>query len=157
MTRHCYLPTVILTDKGSQFRPDVVNQIAQALHIRISHALTKHAQTIGILERVHASLKTSLKISPGERCSMWHKDVQIAVMNYNTSYHENLGCEQCFTDEYRTTLWPSNWDSSQIGKKDANEDLTDELQKELAEILQAPKDNLMQSYLKYNDITIKKR
>ena len=91
MTRHCYLPTVILTDKGSQFRSDVVNQIAQTLDIRISHASTKHAQTIGILERTHASLKTSLKISTGERRSMWHKYVQIAVMNYNTSYHESLG------------------------------------------------------------------
>ena len=26
MTRHCYLPTVILTDKGSQFRSEVVNK-----------------------------------------------------------------------------------------------------------------------------------
>ena len=77
MTRHCYLPTVILTDKGSQFRSDVVNQIAQTLDIRISHASTKHAQTIGILERTHASLKTSLKISTGERRSMWHKYVQL--------------------------------------------------------------------------------
>ena len=24
---------------------------------------------------------------------MWHNYVQIAVMNYNTTYHENLGCE----------------------------------------------------------------
>ena len=93
MTRHCYLPTVILTDKGSQFRSEVVNQIAQTLDIRISHASTKHAQAIGILEQTHASLKTSLKISTGERRSMWHKYVQIAVMNYNTSYHESLGCE----------------------------------------------------------------
>ena len=29
MTRHCYLPTVTLTDKGSQFRLEIVNQIAQ--------------------------------------------------------------------------------------------------------------------------------
>ena len=28
---HCYLPTVILTDKGSQFRSEVVNQIAQRI------------------------------------------------------------------------------------------------------------------------------
>ena len=93
MTRHCYLPTVILTDKESQFRSDVVNQIAQTLDIRISHASTKHAQTIGKLERTHASLRTSLRISTEERRSMWHKYVQIAVMNYNTSYHESLGCE----------------------------------------------------------------
>ena len=57
MTRHCYLPTIMLTDKGSQFRSDIVNQITQTLDIRISHASTKHAQTIGILERTHASLK----------------------------------------------------------------------------------------------------
>ena len=85
MTGHCYLPTVILTDEGSQFWSEVVNQIAQTLDIRISHASTKHAQTIGILERTHASLRTSLKISTGEQRSMWHKYVQIAVMNYNTS------------------------------------------------------------------------
>ena len=93
MTRHCYQPTVILTDKGSQFRSEVVDQIAQRLDIRISHASTKHAQTISILERTHASLKVSLKLSTGERRSMWHKYVQIAVMNYNTSYHESLGCQ----------------------------------------------------------------
>ena len=151
MTRHCYLPTIILTDKGSQFRSDVVNQIAQTLDIRISHASTKHAQTIGILERTHASLKTSLKISTGERRSMWHKYVQIAVMNYNTSYHESLGCEPTTVFHGRI---PYNILDIKLGlkpewKKDANEDLTDELQKQIAEIHQSAKDNLMQSYLKY--------
>ena len=93
MTRHCFLPTVLPIDKRSRFRSQVVNQIAQTLNIRISHASTKHAHTIGILEKTHPTLKNSLKISTGERCSMWHKYVQIAVMNYNTSYHESLGCE----------------------------------------------------------------
>ena len=132
MTRHCYLPTVILTDKGSQFRAEIVSQIAQTLDIRINHASTKHAQTIGILERTHCSLKTSLKISTGERRSMWHKYVQIAVMNYN-----KLGLKP-------------DW------KEDSNEELTDELQKQIAEIHQAAKDNLMQSYLKYKQYYDKK-
>ena len=149
-TRHSYLPTIILTDRGSQFRSDVVNQIAQTLDIRISHASTKHAKTIGILERTHASLKTSLKISTGERRSMWHKYVQIAVMNYNTSYHENLGCEPTTVFHGRI---PYNILDIKLGlkpewKKDANEDLTDELQKQITEIHQSPKDNLMQSFLK---------
>ena len=151
MTRHCYLPTIILTDKGSQFRPDIVNQIAQTLDIRISHASTKHAQTIGILERTHASLKTSLKISTGERRSMWHKYVQIAVMNYNTSYHESLGCEPTTVFHGRI---PYNILDIKLGlepewKKDANEDLTDELQTQITEIHQSAKDNLMHLYLKY--------
>ena len=63
MTRHCYLPTVILTDKGSQFKSEVVNQIAQTLDIRISHASTKHARTISILERTHALLKSTENIN----------------------------------------------------------------------------------------------
>ena len=109
MTRHCYLPTVIIADKGSQFRSEVFNQIAQTLDIWISHASTKHAQTIGILERKHASLKTSLEISTAEQRLMWLKYVQIAVMNYNTSYHENLGCDpqQCSSDVFRITSWTS--------------------------------------------------
>ena len=63
MTRHAYLPTLILSDKGSQFRSEVVAKITQILEIQISLASTKHAQTIGILERTHASTKTALKIS----------------------------------------------------------------------------------------------
>ena len=73
MTRHCYLPTVLLTDKGSQFRSEVVNQIAQPLDIRISHTSTKHAQTIGILKKTQASLKKiPLKITTGSdvRCGI---------------------------------------------------------------------------------------
>ena len=35
-------------------------------------------------------------------------------------------------------------------EKEDNADLTDDLQKQIAEIHQAAKDNLMQSYLKYN-------
>ena len=158
MTRHCYLPTVILTDKVSQFRSEVDNQIAQTLDIRINHASTKHAQTIGILERTHASLKTSLKISTGERRSMWHKYVQIAVMNYNTSYHESLGCEP-------TTVFhggiPYNILDIKLGlkpncEKDHNEELTDQLQKQINEIHQAAKENLMLSYLKYKQYYDKK-
>ena len=93
MTRHAYLPTCIISDKESQFRAEVIQEITKVLDIEVRHATTKHAQTIGILERTHASLKTSLKISTGERKSMWHNYVPIAVMNYNTTYHENLGCE----------------------------------------------------------------
>ena len=88
LTRHAFLPTLILSEKGSQFRSEVVAEITQILEIQISHASTKHAQTMGILQRTHASIKTTLKISTGERRSMWHKLDQIAVMNYNTTYPE---------------------------------------------------------------------
>ena len=70
ITRHCYLPTTIITDKGSQFISEAMQQTTAILGIQLKHATTKHAQTIGILERTHASLKESLKIMTGERRTM---------------------------------------------------------------------------------------
>ena len=61
--------------------------------ITLKHATTKHAQTIGLLERSHASIKQALKIETGKRRSLWHRYVNIAVLNYNTSYHTSIGCE----------------------------------------------------------------
>ena len=67
--------------------------MAGVIGITLKHATTKHAQTIGLLERSHASIKQALKIETGERRSLWHKYVSIAVLNYNTSYHTSIGCE----------------------------------------------------------------
>ena len=91
MTRHVYLPT--LSIKQSQYGSEILAKITEMLEVQISHTSTKHAQTTGILERTHASIKTALKISTGERRSMWHIYVQIAVMSYNTTYHETMCCE----------------------------------------------------------------
>ena len=154
MTRHAYLPTLILSDKGSQFRSEVVAEITQILEIQISHASTKHAQTIGILERTHASIKTALKISTGERRSIWHKYVQRAVMNYNTTYHETLGCEPSTVFHGRI---PYNVLDLKLGIKSKwtitpNSDVAEQLQKQINEVRATAKDNIMLSYLKYKKI-----
>ena len=71
----------------------VIKEVAEFFVITLQHATTKHAQTIGTLERTYASLKKTLKIETGERKSLWHKYVNIANLNYNTSYHTSIGCE----------------------------------------------------------------
>ena len=93
MTKHAYLPTTLISDKGTAFTSHVIKEVASVLGITLKHATTKHAQTIGLLERSHASIKQALKIETGERRSLWHKYVSIAVLNYNTSYHASIGCE----------------------------------------------------------------
>ena len=73
---------------------NVIKDVAGVLGITLKHATTKHAQTIGLLEQSHAaSIKQALKIETGERRSLWHKYINIAVLNYNTSFHTSIGCE----------------------------------------------------------------
>ena len=91
MTTH--LPTTLISDKSTAFMSHVIKEVAGVLGITLKHATTKHAQTIGLLERSDASIKKALKIETGERRSLWHKYVSLAVLNYNTSYHESIGCE----------------------------------------------------------------
>ena len=71
----------------------VIKEMTGVLGITPKHATTKHAQTIGLFERSHASIKQALKIETGERRSLWHNYINIAVLNYNTSYHTSIGCE----------------------------------------------------------------
>ena len=93
ITRHCYLPTTKITDKGPRFIFEAREQTIKVLGIQLKHATTKHSQTLGILERTHVSLKTSLKIMTGERRTMWHQLLPMAVLKYNASYHSSLECE----------------------------------------------------------------
>ena len=91
MTKQTYLPTTLLTDKRTAFTSKLNAEIAQILEIQVKCATTKHPQTIGKLERTHASLKTNLKMASGDYRRQWHKYLPLAVLNYNTTYHATLG------------------------------------------------------------------
>ena len=93
MTKHSYLPIALITDKGSEFTSTIMAEITQILGITLKCATTKHPQTIGKLERTHASLKTNLKMASGEYRRQWHKYLPLAVLNYKTTYHSSIGCE----------------------------------------------------------------
>ena len=93
MTKHAYLPTTLISDKGTAFTSHVIKEVAGVLGITLKHATTKHAQTNGLLERSHAPINLSLKTDTGEWRSLWHKYVSFAVLNYNTSHHVSIGCE----------------------------------------------------------------
>ena len=44
MTRHAYLPTTVITDKGTQFMSEAMAVATRILGIQLKHATTKHAQ-----------------------------------------------------------------------------------------------------------------
>ena len=91
-TRHAYVPTTILTDKGSQFTAEVIEELTKKSGIIIEHATIKHAQTIGVIERNHQRLKQILKINVATDSPQWDRYVNFAVMAHNTTYHSSLKC-----------------------------------------------------------------
>ena len=151
MTKHAYLPTTLISDKGIAFTSHVIKEVAGVLGITLKNATTKHAQTIKLLERSHASIKQSLKIETGERRSLWHKYISIAVLNYNTSYHSSIGCEPsrvfhgripCIILELKMGIRPHK--TSSPDSKTAQDVLE---QTEM--IFQDVRRNTMQAYIKY--------
>ena len=93
LTKHAYLSTTLISNKGSAFLSQVIKEVAGVLGITLKHATTKHAQTIGLLERSYASIKEALNIETGERRSLCHKYVSVAFLTYDTSYRTSIGCE----------------------------------------------------------------
>ena len=94
MTQHAYLPTTLISDKGTAFMSHGIKEVTGVLGITLKHSTTKHAQIIGLPERSHLSIKQALKVETGERRSLWHNYVNIAVLNYNTPYHTSISCER---------------------------------------------------------------
>ena len=74
MTKHdAYLPTTLIPDKGTAFMSHLIKEVAGVLGITLKHATTRHAETIGLLERSHASIKQAFNIEAWERRSLGHK------------------------------------------------------------------------------------
>ena len=125
--------------------------MAGVLGLTLKHATTKHAQTIGLLERSHASIKKALKIETGERRSLWHEYVNIAVLNYNTSYHTSIGCEPSRVFHGRI---PYNILDLKLGIRQQQQPIsTSQIAQEILDqtemIHQDVRKNTMQAYIKY--------
>ena len=151
LCKHTYLPTTIITDLGTQFNAQVTHEVAAVLGIEMKHATMKHAQTIGLLERTHASVKMHLKAATGEFRNNWHKYLPLAVLNHNTTYHASLGCEPSRVFHGRI---PHNILDYKLGynpnpRYQPQADVAEEIQKRIKILLDQTKKNIMQSYLKY--------
>ena len=158
MTRHAYLPTLIITDKGNVFVSQVIHEVAEILGINLKHATTKHAQTIGVLERAHATIKSSLKMESGEYRKQWHKYLPIAILNYNTTYHSSIDCEPSRVFHGRV---PHNILVRKLGlrfnpKIAPTTDFAEELLRRTKILYDKTKKNVMQSYIKYKKYYDKK-
>ena len=153
MTKHAYLPTTLITDKGTAFISTIIAEVTQILGITLKCATTKHPQTIGKLERTHASLKTNLKMACGEYRRQWHKYLPLVVLNHNTSYHASIGCEPTRVFHGRI---PYNILDHKLGnipneKISPTTEFAEEIQNRTKTLIDKTKQNIMQSYIKYKE------
>ena len=153
MTKHAYLPTTLITDKGTAFTSTIIAEITQILGITLKCATTKHPQTIGKLERTHASLKTNLKEACEEYRLQWHKYLPLAVLNHNTSYHASIGCEPTRIFHGRI---PYNILDHLLGNNineqvNPTPEFAEEIQNRTKILTDKTKQNIMQSYIKYKE------
>ena len=151
MTRHAYLPTLIIRDKRSVLVSQVIHEVAEILGINLKHTTTKHAQTIGVLERAHVTIKTSLKMPSGEYRKQWHKYSPIAILNYNTTYHSSINCEPSRVFHGRV---PHNILDHKLGLRfnpnaAPTTDFAQKLLRRTKILYDKIKKNVMQSYIKY--------
>ena len=151
MTKDACLPTTLISDKGTGFKSHVIKEVDGVLGITLKHATTEHAQTSGLPERTHASIKQTLKIERGERRSLWHNYVSIVVLNYNTSYHGTVGCELSRVFHGRI---PYNFPDLKKGigpqkVSSPDSEIAQDLLEETEMIFQDVHKNAMQAYIKY--------
>ena len=151
LCKHTFLPTTIITDKGTQFNSQITREVAAVLGVELKHASTKHAQTIGMLERTHATVKAHLKAATGEFRNNWHKFLPLAVLNHNTTYHASLGCEP--TRVFYGSI-PHNILDYKLGynpnpRYTPQTDIAEEIQRRMEILNDQTKKNIMQLYLKY--------
>ena len=147
------MPTTLITEKGTAFTSKLLAAIAQILRIQIKYATTKHPQTIGKLERTHASIKTNLKMAPGDYRRQWHKYLPLVVLNYNTTYHATLGCKssRIFHGSIPYNILDRKLGLNPNPKTLPTTDSAHEFQRRTQILQESTKKNIMQSYLKYND------
>ena len=158
MTKDAYLPTTLISDKGTAFMSHLIKEVAGVLGITLKHATTKHAQTIGLLERSHASIKQALKIDTGERRSLWHKNINIVVLNYNSSYHTTIGCEprRVFHGRIRYNVLGFKLGFRPQQQPIPTSQIAQEVLEQTEMIHQDVRKNTMQAYIKYKDYYDKK-
>ena len=82
--QHNYNPKRILSDLGTNFKWELMSELASILEVKYKHASLKHMQTIGAAERLHGPLQRILKLNTEEQWKDWHNYVPLSTFIHNT-------------------------------------------------------------------------
>ena len=151
--RHSYIPLVILSDQGTQFTSRMLEELSTLLEFKIEHSTVKNAKTIGALERSHGPLKRYLRIYENQLPRDWHKYVDFAVFQHNTSYHSKIACPTTLIFHGRIPENPLDlsFSNKHIYHQQCQYDYISDIQSKRATLFSQTKENLVNSFNKYRE------
>ena len=79
--------TCILTDNGTHFTAQLVNNLLQQLGATHLYSTVYHPQTNGQIERFNATMDGKIAALCNERRTNWDEMLRFVTFNYNTSVH----------------------------------------------------------------------
>ena len=140
------------------FTSQLLSELAKMLEIEINHPTLKHAETIGLLERSHGPPKRYLRIYENQVKHDWHKFVDLAVFQHNTSFHTGLGCPSSLVFHGRIPINPIDlrFNNKTLPNYNSRFDYISEIQSKMLRIFCETKANLIASISKYRDYYDKK-
>jgi len=83
------LPTTIITDQGRQFESDLFNHLTHTLGIKHLRTSPYHPQTNGLVERLHRTMKTSLRILATTHS--WTKALPFVLLGWHNTPNRPSG------------------------------------------------------------------
>ena len=138
---------------GTAFTSRVMTELSRLLEIKLEYATVKHPQTVGSVERSHASLKQYLGIYENKIKRDWHQYVDLAVFVHNTAYHASIGCTPTFLFHGRqpNSQLDLRFDNKLLQTLETRYEFTSTLQDKMNEVFSLARDATITAYNKYRD------
>lgn len=89
--QHFGIPLRVHSDLGAEFVSKAMKKVCEILEINKTEALTQFPQSNGSVERVHATIKDTIRCLKTDSNISWELSLSIAVMTYNNSKHSSTG------------------------------------------------------------------
>ena len=85
------IPQVVQTDQGSNFTSDMFAQVLKQLNVRHNLASAYHAQSQGVLERFHQTLKSLLRAYCRQMGGDWEEGLPWLLLAAREASQESMG------------------------------------------------------------------
>ena len=85
------IPREIMSDNGSQFKSDLMQEINRLLSVKAVHSTPYHAASNGCVERLNGTLKSMLKKACSEHPKDWDRCIPAILFAYREVPNDTLG------------------------------------------------------------------